>query len=122
LVCQRVLRGERTAASNTDSSVASAGNDCALADADRQLQATVVVTPRRQSGKGIRDRPPRPILDLLYSDRFFGASDATDGAHIPLAGYELPEKSAVLLRYNSLVVNKPLHVAGHRCREFNHLL
>ena len=62
------------------------------------------------------------ITDLFDGDRFFGGPDVTDGAHMPLAGRKLPEKSAVLLRRNSLVVNEPLYVAGRRRGKFDHLL
>ena len=41
---------------------------------------------------------------------------------IRLTARKLPENSAVLLRKNSLVVNEPLNVAGHRRCEFDHLL
>ena len=59
---------------------------------------------------------------LLDGDRFFGRSNTAHRAQMPFAGRKLPEKSAVLLRKNSLVVNEPLNVAGHRRCEFDHLL
>ena len=59
---------------------------------------------------------------LFDRDRFFCGSEATYRADMPFAGRKLPEKSAVLSRKNSLVVNKPRYVAGCRGREFDHLL
>ena len=62
------------------------------------------------------------IAHAFDSNFLLGEFLATDGAHVPLACGELPEKAAVALRRNSCTIHKPFHVAAGRCSEFDHLL
>ena len=56
LVRQRVLSGKRGAASFAASAIASARNDCALADADRQFQ--IARLPLKDRRRGVFERGP----------------------------------------------------------------
>jgi hypothetical protein len=56
------------------------------------------------------------------SNFFLGDCSTAHGAHVPLAGGELPEKSAVAPGGNWDTIHKPFYVAGARGSEFDHLL
>ena len=59
---------------------------------------------------------------LFHGDGFSGYSDGTDCPHVPLAGLELPKKSAIVLRQLGHVIYKPLHAIAKGRRELDHLL